>query len=451
MSTSIAVRPAGTPAGTNAVRPIATGWQRPALLGFLIIFLAFGVMGGWAAVAEIDGAVVAPGYVAIETSSKLVSHLEGGIIGEILVKEGQRVEQGQIVLRLSDIQAKATLDTYRDQLLAALAFEARLMAERDERQTIELPDELRANIANPVLQKIISDQMVQFDDRRRGLQSQSSILDARIDGLNTEIGGLRIEQGSTTEQVGYINQELVGLHELLASKLVPLGRVLSMERERTRLQGVIGRSIADQAQARNSIGETEMQKQELRHKFQEDVAASITDVRQKIADLREKEKIAQDVATRIDIRAPVSGTVQDLKINNVGQVIRPSEPLMEIVPDDESLIVRAHFAPNDIAYVHSDQKTEVRFPSFHSRSMPVILGNLASVSKDRLTDDATHQPYYLGLVLVGRLDIPEDMRPRLRAGMPAEVIVSAGRRTVLNYLISPLTESLRKALREPNS
>jgi HlyD family secretion protein len=435
--------------GSIAIRLASTDWRRPAWLGFAVIFLAFGVFGGWAAITEIDGAVVAQGLVAIETNSKLVQHLEGGIVSEILVKEGERVQQDQVLVRLSNIQAKATLDTYHNQLLSARVLEARLTAERDEQPAIKLPADITAIAADPVVEKDIADQQVQFDDRRRSLQSQVGILEARIDGFNTQIKGLVIEQDSTTRQVGYINQELVGLRQLLTVKLVPLDRVLSMERERTRLEGAIGQTIAEQARARNSIGETQMQMQELRHKFQEDTAAAITEVRQKISDLSERQRMAQDVMGRIDVRAPVAGTVQDLKVSGIGEVIRPGEALMSVVPDDESLIVRAHFATSDISHVQTGQKAEVRFPSFHSRSIPVILGHLASVSRDRLTDEATHQPYFLGMVAVNKLDIPAALQTQLRAGMPAEVIVSSGSRTVLSYLTSPLTEAWRKSFRDP--
>jgi HlyD family secretion protein len=435
--------------GSIAIRPTSTDWRRPAWLGFAVIFLAFGVLGGWAATTKVDGAIVAPGLVAIETDSKPVQHLEGGIVGEILVTEGERVQQDQVLVKLSNIQAKATLDTYRNDLLSARVLEARLIAERDEQAAIKLPADIEALASDPVVERAIADQQVQFDDRRRSLQSQVGILNARIDGLNTQIQGLAIEQQSTTQQVGYINQELVGLRQLLASQLVPLDRVLSMERERTRLDGNIGQTIADQARARNSIGETRMQMQELQHKFQEDTAAAITDVRQKIGDLSERQRMAQDVMGRIEIRAPVSGTVQDLKVAGIGQVIRPGEPLMSVVPDDARLIVRAHFSPNDISHVRTGQKAEVRFPSFHSRSIPVILGQLASVSRDRLIDDVTHQPFFLGLVAVNKLDIPEALRVQMRAGMPAEVIVSSGSRTVLSYLTSPLTEAMRKSFRDP--
>jgi HlyD family secretion protein len=444
MSGALVIRPA-----PESRMPANADWRRPAWIGFAVIFVAFGVCGVWAATAVVDGAIVAPGVVSIETNSKVVEHYEGGIIGEILVREGERVQQGQVLFRLNAIQAKASLDTYRNQLMTARVYEARLTAERDNKPTITLPPDIAAMASDEAVAKAVADQQAQFDDRRNSRQVQIDILNSRIEGSNREIQGLQIEQSSTTTQVGYINQELVGLRELRASNLIPLDRLLSMERERTRLDGNVGRAIVDQSRARNSIGETRMQIQEIEHKFQEDTAGAIADVRQKINDLQEKQRVAQDVMHRIDIRAPVDGTLQNLKVNGLGQVIRSGEPLAEIVPDDEKLIVRSHFSPNDIAHVHTEQAAEVRFPSFHSRTVPVILGHLASVSKDRLVDEATHEPYYLGLVAVSKLDIPEDLRGRLRAGMPAEVIVSSGSRTVLGYLTSPLTEAWRTSFRDP--
>jgi HlyD family secretion protein len=434
--------------GAVVTFPGASDWRRPAMAGFTVIFLAFGMLGGWAALTQIDGAVVAQGTVAIESNSKPVQHLEGGIIASVLVKEGDRVEEGQVVVRLSDVQAKATLDTYLNQLITVRVFEARLLAERDELPNIVLPPSILEASADPVVRKAIADQELQFEDRRRALQGQVSILESRIRGLQTEIDGLVIEEQSLTKQVGYINEELVGLRQLLANKLVPLARVLAMERERTRLEGAIGRAVADQAHSRNSIGEARMQIQELKHKFQEETAASITDVGQKISDLNEKRRVAQDVLSRIEVKAPTSGTIQDLKAYGPGQVVRPGEALMQVVPASEELIIRAHFAISDISPVHAGQRAEVRFPAFHSRAIPIIMGHMASVSRDRLIDEATHQPYFLGVVSVAKTDVPEDLKARLRAGMPAEVIVSSGSRTVLSYLISPLTEAWRKSLRE---
>jgi HlyD family secretion protein len=413
-----------------------------------VIFLTFGVGGGWAAIAKINSAVVAQAFVSVETNSKVVQHLEGGIIGEILVTENQHVKQGDVVLRLSDVQAKASLATVRNQLVAVRVQEARLLAERDQLSAIELPADIQARMDDPIVAHAVVDQTTAFTDRRRSLQGQISVLETRIEGLKTEMQGLSIEEDSTKKQVAYIMQELVGLRELLASRLVPLPRVLSLERERTRLEGVIGRSIADQAKAQNTIGETQLDIEELRHKFQEETATGIVDVRQKIADLREKVAVTTDISSRIDIRSPVSGEVQGLKVYSVGQVIRAGEPLMEVVPDDEQLVVQAHFAPVDIDRVHRATKVEVRFPSFHSRTTPVILGTLASVSADRLVDETTHQPYYLGLVSVDKLQIPEELSDRLRAGMPAEVIAPLVDRSVLSYLISPLRDAWYRSLRE---
>jgi HlyD family secretion protein len=377
-----------------------------------------------------------------------VQHLEGGIIGELLVAENQHVKQGQVVLRLSNVQAQASMTAVSNQLVALRVQEARLLAERDQLPDMELPADIQSRMDDTVVVHAVTDQATAFRDKRRSLQGQIRVLESRIGGLKTEIQGLKIEEDSTRKQVGYIEQELVGLHQLLDSHIVPLSRVLGMERERTRLQGVIGRSIADQAKAENTIGETQLNIDELHHKFQEETATGIVEVRQKIAELREKLAVTADVLSRIDIRSSVDGEVQNLKVYSVGQVIRAGEQLMEVVPDDEQLIVRAHFSPIDIDRVHRTSNVEVRFSSFHARTTPVILGTLASVSADRLTDETTHEPYYLGLVFVDKLQIPEELRERLRAGMPAEVIAPLGDRTVLSYLISPLMEAWHKSLRE---
>ena len=428
--------------------PLISDWRNSARFGYLVIFLTFVVGGAWAALAQINSAVVAPAFVVVETNSKTVEHLEGGIIGEILVMENQHVEQGQVLLRLSDVQPKASLTSVQNQLIAAVVQEARLIAERDEKSEIDFPAEIRARMSDPVVANVVNDQVATFHDRQHSLHGQIDVLEARIQGLETEIRGTAIEEESSRRQVAYIDQELVGLHQLLNNHLVPLPRVLETERERSRLQGVIGRQIADQAKARNTIGETRLNIEELRHKFQEETAAAILDVRQKIADLREKLSVSGDVMRRIEIRAPVSGHVQDLKVHGIGQVIRPGEPLMQVVPDEEKLVVHANFAPQDIDRIHRASKIEVRFPAFHARTTPVILGELASVSADRLTDESTHQPYYLGVVSVNKLDIPPDLRDRLRAGMPAEVIAPLAERSVLSYLTSPLREAWHKSLRE---
>jgi HlyD family secretion protein len=423
-------------------------WRPLAFAGYTLIAMTFGVAGVWAAVAKLDKAVIASGFVETETNRKTVQHLEGGIVRDILVKEGDHVVEGQVLFRLEQVQAEATNESLRNQLDSALALEARLVAERDGAQEISWPKELNDRLADPTLSDILNDQIHQFEKRRGSLEGQKSVLESRIVQLHKEIDGISVEKKSTEGQTTYINQELVGLRDLAGKNLVPVTRVYAMERERTRLEGDVGRAEADVAKAESSIAEMNIQIQELTQKFQEDVASSLLDVRQKIADARERSSVSQDVVNRLAITAPRAGMVQNLKVFTIGQVLRGAEPLLDIVPDNDALVVHAEFSTTDIDNVFAGMSGEIRFPAFHSRTIPVMLGKIESISHDRLVDEATHQYYYLGVVSLNRADIPEEFRSRLRAGMPAEIIVSSGERTVLNYLVGPLSSSLRKTFRE---
>jgi HlyD family secretion protein len=426
----------------------SSNWHRVAVTGYLLIFLTFGVMGTWAVVTKIDRAVAAPGVVSIETNRKTVEHLEGGIIREILVKEGETVNKGALLFRLEGVQAKANVQEIENQLYLLLAMEARLVAERDQKNEITWPQEIESGLGaasdNHNVGHIVADEVAEFNKRRSSLQDQINVLKSRIDQIGDGIHGLGLQKESAEHQVGYINKELIGLRELSEKGLVPVTRVYSMERERERLQGDIGQAIANIAKNNGEVVENNTQIQQLQEKFQEDVAKSLVDIREKLADAREKLAVAKDVLRRNEVVAPVVGTVQNLKVFTIGQVIKPGEPLLDIVPQSEHLIVEVQIAPNDIDGVYAGQEAEVKFPAFHSRTMPLILGHLESVSRDRLVDEASKQPFYRGIVGLDTLQIPEEWRSRVRAGMPAEVLVASGERTVLSYIVSPLTSTLRK-------
>jgi HlyD family secretion protein len=423
-------------------------WRPVAFAGYTLIAMTFGVAGVWAAVAKLDKAVIATGFVETETNRKTVQHLEGGIVRQILIKEGDHVTEGQVLFRLEQVQAEANNESLSNQLDSALALEARLVAERDGAQEISWPKEFKDRLVEPTLSHTLDDQIHQFEERRGSLEGQKNVIESRIVQLHKEIDGISIEKTSTESQTTYINQELVGLRELAGKNLVPVTRVYAMERERTRLEGSVGRAVADMAKAESSIDEMNIQIQELTQKFQEEVASSLLDARQKIADLRERLSVSQDVVNRLAITAPRAGMVQNLKVFTIGQVLRGGEPLLDIVPDNDALVVHAEFSTTDIDNVFAGMTSEVRFPAFHSRTIPVMLGKIESISHDRLLDESTHQYYYLGLVSLNRGDIPDEYRSRVRAGMPAEIIVSSGERTVLNYLVGPLSSSLRKTFRE---
>jgi HlyD family type I secretion membrane fusion protein len=421
-------------------------WKRPAAIGYALIIFTFGILGGWSAFAKLDSAVTAPGTIAEESSRKSIQHFEGGIIKEILVREGQHVSAGQLLFRLDPTAAQASVEAQQRQLEALMAQEARLIAERDRLPAIPWPDELKAKRDLPTVAQAIADQSKQFVDRQSSLNGQVSIMHSRISQLRTEIQGMQLEREATKKQLQYILQELTDLEYLLKENLVQKSRVLALDREKSRLEGVIGRSVADEAKAETTIGEAELQISQVQHKFDEEVASAISDTRVKINDAREKIRVAQDVFHRLEVKAPVSGTVQNLKVFTVGGVIKPGEVLLEEVPDQDALIVQAHISPHDMDRMRPGMRAEVRFTSFKSSILPIILGRVESVSRDRLVDEATRQPYFLAQVVVDK--IPDELRDQLVAGMPADLVFATGERTVLNYLVRPLQDRMSGAFRE---
>ncbi|MBX3675286.1 MAG: HlyD family type I secretion periplasmic adaptor subunit [Burkholderiales bacterium] len=435
--------------GTGSPGKPDSDFRRIALTGYAIIIFTFGVMGGWAALANIDAGVVAPGVISVESKRQVVQHLEGGIIKEIKVREGQKVEEGDLLFRLEDTTALANRDAVRNQVYAGLALEARLVAERDDAPAITFPALLVDHPDDPVVKRVIADETAQFTDRRASITGQLNIINGRVDQLKAEIDGLDRERKSAEQQLYFINDELVGIRDLALKGLVPKSRQSALEREKARLDGVVGRNLADAAKAQNNIGEMNLQATQTRQKFIEEVGAQLLDIRQKLGDMREKLNVTEDVLRRTEIRAPRAGEAQNInqRIFTVGAVVRPGDTLVEIVPQDE-LVIEARVQVTDIDNLRTETSTEVRFPAFHSRTTPLILGTLRNVSRDRLVDEQTREPYYLALISVADTDIPSELKGRLRPGMPAEIIFNTGERTVMSYLMRPLTDAMSGAFRE---
>ncbi|KQP94646.1 HlyD family type I secretion periplasmic adaptor subunit [Methylobacterium sp. Leaf117] len=425
-----------------------TDWRWYAAAGYALILLTFGVVGTWAAFVRLDRAVISPGVIVAEGSRKSVQHFEGGIVQAVLAKDGQAVRAGDVLLRVDPLQSRASADLFRSQLDAALILEARLRAEQDQAAEPALPPEILERRTDGPIAHMIADQASQLAERQASFQLQLSLTEAKVTQLNTEISGLAVEKSAVEQQVALIRQELEGLRSLREKDLIPLSRVLMMERERTRLEGVIGRSVAETAKARNGINEAGMQAAQLRQKRQENLTAQLLETRQKIVELREKLVVAQDVLRRHEVRAPSPGVIQDLKVYTIGQVIRSGEPLMEIVPTSDRLVVSVQFAPNDLESVHAGMRAEIKFPAFQSRRMPAIFGSLTTVSRDRLIDDRTKQAYFAGTIEIDDRALPDDVRPRLIAGLPAEIVVSAGERTALDYLLAPFFDAVGRAFHE---
>lgn len=422
--------------------------RRVARIGYALILGTFGLLGLWAAFAPLDSAVIAPGLVSVESSRKTVQHLEGGIVSAIHVTEGQRVRSGQLLYELDPTQARASYDIMRTQAVRLQAQEARLLAERDNRPAPIFPAVLVRQNADPLVGSTLADEGRIFSERRSALEGQISILTARLDQYNSEITGIDREIASLREQAAFLEDEISGLSELYERDLVPKPRLLALQRERAGVQGRIGRLIADRAKAQKAIGEARLQMSQIKRQFYEEASRELADVRTKLGEIQERFVVAQDTVRRIRILAPVSGAIQNVRVSTVGAVIRPGEPIVDIAPDREELVIHAHFSPNDVDNVRPGMKTEVRFPSFHSRNLPLINGTILSVSGDRLVDDATKQPYFLGVIHVGEQELPQALHGKLQAGLPAEVIVPTGERTVLEYIFQPLSNALRLSGRE---
>lgn len=422
-------------------------WFGPAAIGYATIIVAFGVFGAWSAYARVDSAVIASGVISVESNRKTIQHYEGGIIREIRVKENEFVQKDQVLFELDPTEARANVAMIRAQLDSALALEARLVAERDNAEAIAFPEELLNRRDQPVTSASIIDQQKQFDQRRDALSGQMAILTSRIEQLNTEISGLEQEAAATRRQLVAIDDELESKQELYKKNLIAKSQVLALEREKARLEGVVGRSVADKAKAEGSIGETNLQIQQLEKQFLEDVNSQILEARQKISDLRQRMVVATDVFTRLVVKAPLAGYVQNLRVFTQGAVIQSGQPLLDVIPVDEPLIVQARVSPLDIESLKVHMQAEVRFPSFKARDFPVIFGTVRSISNDRFVDEANGQAYYLALIEVDDSKI-EHAHEQLIAGLPAEVIVPTGERTVARYLIDPLIDRMRKSFRE---
>ena len=423
-------------------------YKPAAFAGYVLIIFCFIGLFVWAMLAEIDGGVSAPASVSVQSRRQVVQHLEGGILKEIMVREGDIVEEGQVLYRLDDTQTSANLEVVRNQLYQAMAQESRLLSEREGKRSIEFPTELAEKLDDPRVAKILKDETSLFEQRIQSIESQLAILKSRQITLRDEIDGLKRERESAVTQLFYINDELQGVRDLAEKGLVAKSRVNTLEREKARLEGVIGRNEVDESKASNNINEADLQINQIMQKYFEDSSSTLQDTRSKIADLREKIRVSEDSLSRINVVAPRSGAVQNVKANTIGQIIRPGEAFLEIVPAKDQFVLEAQVQPNDVNVINIGSQVEIRFPAFHTRSTPVMFGRLKSLSHDQLFNDATKQPYFLAQISIDDADIPQEIKGKLRAGMPGEVMFSTGSRTVMEYFMHPLKEAFRHAWRE---
>jgi HlyD family secretion protein/S-layer protein transport system membrane fusion protein len=423
--------------------------HRVARVGYLIILITFGVIGGWAAFAPLGSAAIAPGVVTAQSSRRTIQHLEGGIVRKIFVREGSQVKAGDVMFELDPTQANANLDVARNQLASLMAQEARLQAERDKKAKIDFPPELAAAAKDDAaLQRIIADEEKTFYDRQATLQAQLGVLRERKNQTRSEMDGIDRQRRSYVDQLKLADEELASMNRLLEKGLVPKPQVTARESNRAQLDGTVGRLVADYAKAQQAMSEIDLQIRQVQETFFQQVSEQIVETRVKKSDLQQREVVAADLVKRVNITAPVTGSVQGLRVLTEGAVVRPGEPMAEVVPANDALDIQAHFSPANVDYVKPEAEAEVRFPTFPARSTPMIKGRVLSISRDRMVDEATHQPYFLAVVKVDTSKMSKDLQQRLQPGIPAEVIVGTGERTMLQYLLEPLGNTLRHSMRE---
>ena len=426
-------------------RSIARSSRRLMIAGSLVVLLGVGALGGWAGYAPLRGAALAPGVVKVSGERRVVQHLEGGIVRELLVREGESVSEGQVLLRLVDVIPRARMSLLkleRDTLMAEIA---RVQAELDGVSDLRFDEGLIGRRAEPEVARLIEGELRLFKNRRDALASQIDVLEQRKVQTREKISGRQREIESTQVQLSYILQEIEGAETLLESGMYLKTRYFALKRTEADLMGAIGRLSGDVAEANALIGETELRIIDLKNRLRSEAADRLQDLRARVRDVDERTDAARDVLSRTEIRAPATGTVIGLKVHTPGAVIPPAGAIMEVVPSGDPLVVELQVQVQDVDRVWPGMPAEVRFTAFSSRATPVYSARVMKVSPDRLTDASRQRAYYLAQV---ELDRPTTGQLTLQPGMPAEVYLLEGERTPLDYLLKPVKEQLRRGMTE---
>jgi HlyD family secretion protein/epimerase transport system membrane fusion protein len=421
--------------------------RRPARYGNILILIFVLVFVGWGGFVYLDGGAVAPGVINPDSGKKTIQHLEGGIIAELPVHEGQAVKMGQPLVVLESTQARATHEVLVQQRLSLLARQARLDAERAGESRIQWPPELRSSDLQ--IRGIVVAQQEVFDARRSTHATRRDILAQRIEQMLQQIQGFEAQVESASRQIDFIGEELKAKEYLVARGMLPKPEELRLKRAEAEIVGRRGQHLAEIARARQQIGEAKIQILSVEAERADQITAEQDKVRAELAQVNEKLQASADVLKRTVVIAPVNGTVVDIKFRTIGGVVQRGEPIMSIVPEGDEMIIEARLQPRDVKAVHSGLEAKVRFTAYSSRRVPNVPGTVRTVSADRLMDETKHQPYYLVRVAVDR-ELVKTLAPSvdLIPGMPVEVLVVTERRTMLDYLAKPFRDALWRSFRE---
>lgn len=422
-------------------------WLTAIAFGLVIVFI--GGFGIWSVTAPLESAAIALGSVEAETSRKTVQHLEGGIVARILVKDGDAVTAGQPLIQLDDTRAKATAQALQGQLREAQAREARLLAERDGHDTILFPLPLRrAAGKDPALAEMLTGQERIFNSRRQLYQSQFAVLVQRQQQISRQMFGLRYQVDAAKKRAEIIKREMEAIAPLVARGVIAQPRKLALEREQAEIDGRQGQAQEEMARAEQGVGEAHAQILKLRSDREAEIAQSLREVQALVFQLSERSEAAADVLARTQVRAPEDGVVTDLRIRTPGGVVAEGQPLLDLVPKHDRLIVTAQVRPDDIDVVHPGLPAQVRLMPYKHRRVAPVAGTLTYVSADRMSDKTTERSYYTARIRLDEGALSSLPGVEVMAGMPVEVLIKTGKFTAAGYMLRPVMDSFNRAFRE---
>ena len=423
----------------------ASATRQPILLGLATVFLLVGGIGVWAATTSIAGAVIASGKLVVDTNVKKIQHPTGGIVGELLAREGDRVRQGDVLVRLDGTQARASLAIINRALDEMAARQARYEAERDGADAVVFPAGLTARAADPEVARLIAGEHKLFEMRHTARDGQRAQIREQIQQLHQQVEGVSAQLGAKSREVALVNKELEGVRVLWKQNLVPISRVTALERDVARLEGDQGSLVASQAMNRGRIAELQLKSHQIDQDLSTEVGKELAEIRAKRSEMTERQVTADDQLKRLDLAAPQDGRVFQRSVHTIGGVVQAGEALMLIVPDDDSLIVEARVPPQEIDQVHVGQQAILRFAAFSQQTTPQLTGEVVHIGADVSQDDKASAPYYSVRIRVR--DLAQLGGLTLLAGMPVEAFMQTAPRTVASYLVKPFADQVERAFR----
>ena len=422
--------------------------RRPILVGLVALLLVAGGLGYWSYSVQISGAVIASGTIEVQGDRKTVQHPDGGVVGEILVEDGDSVSAGDVIIRLDGTLLKSALAVVEGQLFEVMARQARFAAERDGAVEITFPGELLEAAGRPDVSETMEGQRRLFLARRNTLEGRKALLSERVRQIDSQVEGTNAQIASLSKQHNLIGKELADYERLFNSGLATQARLLSLRREEARLEGQLGELNSRVAQLRGVAAEIEIERLNLDSDLREIAISELRDLEFQAVELRERVLSTSERLTRLEVRAPVDGIIHDSKINTIGAVISKGDVLLYVVPRGLELVINSRIPANSIDEVSLGQTATLRFPAFNMRNTPEVEGIVTRVSADAFVDQTTNASYYSAEIMPTEDEVSGLEGLTLVPGMPVEAFIMTGARTPLSFLVKPLADYFERAFRE---